>query len=227
MAGTPAAAAQESASTESTAAAQESASTESVAAAQDAAEADASIQELETVQTVQADEAITLPETARCSMVLPRDYVPGDTPGSYVSRNAPMDSSNVLMRVTDTGAREDAQRTNAQKKVGSYSVVQSKLESLQNLTAEVYEDRMNTSYESAYGKNVHFQVSTLFSVKIDGCPGYRIEASYQDPDTDTTIKQIILMLMSSNHIYTITFSRAEDDDAAATFEKIIDSIRIQ
>ena len=159
-----------------------------------------------------------------CSFVIPPDFVPAKEKGLFINKENPMESSSIKYDFYDNGL--DVIHTNrekaALKEAGTETVV---TDLSTSLTKEIYQETMEAAYNSKYGQNVGFNVSSFDKITIDGYPGYRIVASYQAADEEK-VHQIVYMLLSRYRTFTISMQRAEDDDCEGLFEECASSIHV-
>ena len=96
---------------------------------------------------------------------------------------------------------------------------------MQELSKESYEKMMAQQYAMVYGTAVSYQVSSFENITVDGFPGYRIEASWKDASQN--IDQTVIMILSADKTYTITWSQAEDDLHTEDFAESQASVHVQ
>ncbi len=159
-----------------------------------------------------------------CSFVIPPEFVPAQENGFFINQNHPMESSSIKYDVYDNGL--DVILTNrekaAMKEAGTETVVAHESTSF---TKQIYQESMAAAYNSQYGQDVGFAVSSFDKITVDGYPGYRIVSSYQAADEER-IHQTVYMLLSRYRTFTISMQRAEDDDCEALFEECASSIHV-
>ena len=159
-----------------------------------------------------------------CSFVIPPQFVPGQEKGLFIDQNYPMESSSIKYDVYDNGL--DVILTNrekaALKEAGTETAIADESTSL---TKEIYEETMAAAYNSQYGQDVGFAVSSFDKITVDGYPGYKIISSYQAADEER-VHQTVFMLLSKYRTFTICMQRAEDDDCEALFEECASSIHV-
>lgn len=159
-----------------------------------------------------------------CSFVIPPQFVPGQEKGLFIDQNYPMESSSIKYDVYDNGL--DVILTNrekaALKEAGTETAIADESTSL---TKEIYEETMAAAYNSQYGQDVGFAVSSFDKITVDGYPGYKIISSYQAADEER-VHQTVFMLLSKYRTFTISMQRAEDDDCEALFEECASSIHV-
>ena len=159
-----------------------------------------------------------------CSFVIPPQFVPGQEKGLFIDQNYPMESSSIKYDVYDNGL--DVILTNrekaALKEAGTETAIADESTSL---TKEIYQETMAAAYNSQYGQDVGFAVSSFDKITVDGYPGYKIISSYQAADEER-VHQTVFMLLSKYRTFTISMQRAEDDDCEALFEECASSIHV-
>lgn len=159
-----------------------------------------------------------------CSFVIPPDFEPSQEKGLFINQNHPMESSSIKYDFYDNGL--DVILTNrekaARKEAGEETVITDESTSL---TREIYQETMEAAYNSKYGQDVDFAVSSFDKITVDGYPGYKIVASYQAADEEK-VHQTVYMLLSRYRTFTISMQRAEDDDCEALFEECASSIHV-
>ena len=159
-----------------------------------------------------------------CSFVIPPDFVPTQEKGLFINKDNPMESSSIKYDFYDNGL--DVILTNrekaARKEAGEETVIADESTSL---SKEIYQETMAAAYNSQYGQDVGFAVSSFDKITIDGYPGYKIVSSYQASDEEK-VHQTVYMLLSRYRTFTISMQRAEDDDCEALFEECASSIHV-
>ena len=164
-----------------------------------------------------------LPESLSCSFVVPEDFHPGDEPGLYVNEFYPLESANITYSVSEIP--QDKVLTNAQKAAGESADAANVEFRYDQLTGEMYESIQKGNYEALYGSNIGFTLESFENKDFDGFPGYLIRSSFT-PEGSQTIHQVSAIVLSANKIYTIVYSRAEDDDFQVFIEQSIESIHV-
>lgn len=159
-----------------------------------------------------------------CSFVIPPDFVPSQEKGLFINQNNPMESSSIKYDFYDNGL--DVILTNREKaaikEAGEEKPV---ADESMSLTKEIYQETVAAAYNSQYGQDVGFVVSSFDKITVDGYPGYRIVSSYQAADEEK-VHQTVYMLLSKYRTFTISMQRAEDDDCEALFEECASSIHV-
>ncbi len=159
-----------------------------------------------------------------CSFVIPPDFVPSEEKGLFINQNNPMESSSIKYDFYDNGL--DVILTNREKaaikEAGEEKPV---ADESMSLTKEIYQETVAAAYNSQYGQDVGFVVSSFDKITVDGYPGYRIVSSYQAADEEK-VHQTVYMLLSKYRTFTISMQRAEDDDCEALFEECASSIHV-
>ncbi len=158
-----------------------------------------------------------------CSIAVPSAFEPGDEQGVFVNKSYPIESS--IIRYNEYYNGKDIVLTNREKKEMEESGVKETISEPEKLTQKVYEDTVSAAYNSRYGQDVGFEVTSFENITMDGFPGFKISSNYQAADEER-IYQTVYMIISKYRVFTITFQRAEDDDCDAYFEECAASIRI-
>ncbi len=165
-----------------------------------------------------------LDRAAYCSFIVPAGFNPCDIPGLYVNEHYPLESANISYSVTEIP--QEKVLTNAQKAAGESASVSDEEILYDELTGEMYEEIQGENYKQLYGENIGFTVEKFEEYLTDGYPGYRINTSFT-PENSQTIHQKISIVLSSNKIFTIVYSRADDDDFEDAFTESVDSIHVK
>ena len=165
-----------------------------------------------------------LPESLSCTFVVPEDFYPSaEEPGAYFNEFYPLESANVTYSISEIP--QDKVLTNAQKAAGE-SADSSDVEfRYDELTSEIYEGIQKENYEALYGTDIGFKVENFENREFDGFPGFLITTSFT-PEGSQIIHQISAIVLSKNKIYTIVYSRAEDDDFEADIKDSIETIHV-
>ncbi len=164
----------------------------------------------------------SLPEALCCSFIVPMGFHLSDVAGQYVNEHYPLESANITYNVTKLPKAKVL--TNAQKAAGE-SEDDGVEYRYDELTSEMYESIQKENYENLYGENVNFTLESFENKEFEGFPGYLIKTSLT-PENSQTIHQMTVMVLSSNKVFTIVFSRAEDDDFEEIFNKTLETIHI-
>ncbi|MCR4902771.1 MAG: hypothetical protein K6A23_07930 [Butyrivibrio sp.] len=155
-----------------------------------------------------------------CTFVIPSEFVPSSTEGLFVDKNAPYESGTISYSVAITG--EEVVLTNKERELEyEESLIE---DASTQLTKDIYESQMTQAYNSKYGFDVAYSVSSFDIVEIDGFPGYKIGASYNDGKQN--IYQTVYMIISRYKTFTICYTRAEDDDVSEQFDKSAKTIHV-
>ena len=175
---------------------------------------------VDVIDTLANDE---LKEATSCTFTIPPEFVPGSEKGQFINKNYPMESSSVKYSYFDNGL--DVPLTNRQKETMSQDDALKEAEEYKNLTKEKYRKAVSEAYNSAFGQDVGFEVSSFDKITIDGYPGYKIVSSFQATDEEM-IHQTVFMLLSRYRTFTITYQRADDDDCEAYFDESATTIHV-
>ena len=89
----------------------------------------------------------------------------------------------------------------------------------------MYESIQKENYEALYGANIGFTMESFENKDFDGFPGYLIKTSFT-PEGSQTIHQISAIVLSKNKVYTIVYSRADDDDFEDVINESISTIHV-
>ena len=158
-----------------------------------------------------------------CTFVVPAEFEPSNTEGTFINKNAPMESSSISYSVYYNG--KDIVLTNREKLANPESIEAAVIDNSRNMTSKSYSEMISAAYAKEYGQDVNFEVESFNNITIDGYPGYAIQSTFQLPDTEK-VYQTVYILLSRYKTYTITYQRAEDDDCAELFEKSAASIHV-
>ncbi len=164
-----------------------------------------------------------LKESKYCSFIVPSGFGPTDTPGTYVNEFYPLESANVTYKMTLIP--QDKILTNAQKAAGEDASGTDEDLLYDELTKEMYEEIQAENYTALYGENIGFKVEDFKDINIDDFPGYMITTSFTPEDSEK-IHQTVIIVLSKNKVYTVVYSRAEDDDFDEAFIDSIASIHV-
>ncbi len=164
----------------------------------------------------------SLPEALCCSFIVPTGFHLSDVAGQYVNEYYPLESANITYNVTKLPKAKVL--TNAQKAAGE-SEDDGVEYRYDELTSEMYESIQKENYENLYGENINFTLESFENKEFEGFPGYLIKTSFT-PENSQTIHQMTVMVLSSNKVFTIVFSRAEDDDFEEIFNKTLETIHV-
>ncbi|WP_155829605.1 hypothetical protein [Butyrivibrio sp. XPD2002] len=165
----------------------------------------------------------SLPAALSCTFILPDGFQPSDTPGVYVNEFYPLESANVTYKVSNIP--QEKELTNAQKAAGE-SADASEYEMLYNeLTAEKFEELQRNSYEALYGVDPKLAMWGFEKREFDGFPGYVINTAHTLENTQT-IRQVTVIILSSNKVFTVVYSRADDDDFEDDINQSLETIHV-
>ena len=164
-----------------------------------------------------------LKEAACCSFVVPPQFVPSSQKGLFVNKDHPMESSTIQYSVYYN--KLDVVLTNREKAALAEINEPKVTYKSTDLTKNIYQETISAAYNSEYGEDVGYSVSSFDKITVDGYPGYRIEASFRAADQET-VYQTVYMLLSKYRTFTITFQRAEDDDCQDVFSECQSTIHV-
>jgi hypothetical protein len=176
------------------------------------------------IGTLNVQAADDLDVAVQCTFVVPPEFVPGQEKGLFVNVNSPMESSTIKYSYYDNG--QDKVLTNRERKELQESGTTIIEDASASLTKEIYQSQMAAAYEQEYGENVNFNVGSFTNIKVDGYPGYKIEASYQATEEEV-IHQTVYIVLSKYRVFTISYQRAEDDDCEELFDISSESIHVR
>ncbi|WP_408071905.1 hypothetical protein [Butyrivibrio sp. JL13D10] len=178
----------------------------------------------ESVNGTNSDSMNSLPVSLSCAFILPAGFKASDTPGVFVNKHYPLESANITYNVHLIPQQKAL--TNAEKAEGKADDEGGVEFSYNELTGDRYETMQRNSFESLYGENINYNLESFENVEIDGFPGYKIIQSYTLEGAQT-IHQTSFIMLSKNKVYTIVFSRAEDDDFDAAFSESMATIHMK
>ena len=166
-------------------------------------------------------ESAELEEAESCTFVIPSEFEPSEVEGVFVDKNAPYESANITYSVAVTG--EAVVLTNKEKEIAQEeSLIE---DASTELTEEIYQEELSQAYEQQYGFDVSYSVTSFEEIEVDGFPGYKIDATYNDGQKD--IYQSVYIIISRYKTFTICYSRASDDDVAELFEQSAATIHVK
>ncbi|WP_156035992.1 hypothetical protein [Butyrivibrio sp. AE3004] len=164
----------------------------------------------------------SLPKALSCTFIVPAGFHISDIPGQYVNEHYPLESANVTYNMTVLP--KEKVLTNAEKAAGK--TADNGVEYRYNeLTSKMYESIQKENYQNLYGENINFTMETFEKKEFDGFPGYLIKTSFT-PENAQTIHQMTAIVLSSNKVFTVVFSRAADDDFEEAFIESLESIHV-
>ena len=164
-----------------------------------------------------------LKEAGFCSFVVPSQFTPSSVKGLFINKEHPMESSTIQYSVYYN--KLDVILTNREKAALAEINEPKVTDKSTDLTKDIYQETISAAYNSEYGEDVGYSVSSFDKINIDGYPGYRIEASFHATDQET-VYQTVYMLLSRYRTFTITFQRAEDDDCQDAFSECQSTIHV-
>ena len=164
-----------------------------------------------------------LPAAQYCSVMIPESFKVTDVPGMYVNEHYPLESANISYGVKTLPA--DRVLTNGQKAAGESADPNEVEIRYDELTANMYEEIMKENYEDLYGDGIGYTIESFEDIQQDGFPGYHIVSSFT-PEGSQMIHQEAFILLSGNKVFTVVYSRAEDDDFIEVFKESMDSIHV-
>lgn len=167
-------------------------------------------------------ESEELEKATGCTFVLPDGYVLSESEENvFVNSNYPLESGIITYSVVTTGSEDTL--TNAERAEAAESTETETEDASTELTQEFYQETMATALNEEYGTDVGYTISEFDNISIDGYPGYFIASTYQG---EQTIHQMVYIVLSRYKTFTITYSRAEDDDTVEAFEASAATIHV-
>ncbi len=167
-------------------------------------------------------ESEELDKATGCTFVLPAGYVLSESEDNvFVNSNYPLESGIITYSVVTTGSEDTL--TNAERAEAAESTETEAEDASTELTQEFYQETMSEALNEEYGTDVGYTISEFNNISIDGYPGYFIASTYQG---EQTIHQMVYIVLSRYKTFTITYSRAEDDDTAEAFEASAATIHV-
>ena len=167
-------------------------------------------------------ESEELEKALGCTFVLPDGYVLSESEENvFVNSNYPLESGIITYSVVTTGSEDTL--TNAERAEAAESTETEAEDASTELTQEFYQETMAAALNEEYGTDVGYTISEFNNISIDGYPGYFIASTYQG---EQTIHQMVYIVLSRYKTFTITYSRAEDDDTVAAFEASAATIHV-
>ena len=164
-----------------------------------------------------------LKEASCCSFVVPPQFVPSSVKGLFINKDHPMESSTIQYSVYYN--KLDVVLTNRERAALAEINEPKVTDKSTDLTKGIYQETISAAYNSEYGEDVGYSVSSFDKITVDGYPGYKIEASFRAADQET-VYQTVYMLLSRYRTFTITFQRAEDDDCQDVFLECQSTIHV-
>lgn len=167
-------------------------------------------------------ESEELEKATGCTFVLPDGYVLSESEENvFVNSNYPLESGIITYSVVTTGSEDTL--TNAERAEAAESTETETEDASTELTQEFYQETMAAALNEEYGTDVGYTISEFDNISIDGYPGYFIASTYQGKQT---IHQMVYIVLSRYKTFTITYSRAEDDDTVEAFEASAATIHV-
>ncbi len=167
-------------------------------------------------------ESEELEKALGCTFVLPDGYVLSESEENvFVNSNYPLESGIITYSVVTTGSEDTL--TNAERAEAAESTETEAEDASTELTQEFYQETMANALNEEYGTDVGYTISEFDNISIDGYPGYFIASTYQG---EQTIHQMVYIVLSRYKTFTITYSRAEDDDTVEAFEASAATIHV-
>lgn len=140
------------------------------------------------------------PVTKGCSFTLPEAFSESeDIEGMYVTRRYPIDASTI------------------------YYVALGRDVALQLMTEETFKAQAEENFRKEYGEEIEVTIDSFESIRIDGCPAFRILCHYQVGDTH--ISQLEYAI-NADKSYVITYSQTSDYDRMEEYEASAETIHL-
>lgn len=140
------------------------------------------------------------PVTKGCSFTLPEAFSESeDIEGMYVTRRYPIDASTI------------------------YYVALGRDVALQLMTEETFKAQAEENFRKEYGEDIEVTIDSFESIRIDGCPAFRILCHYQVGDTQ--ISQLEYAI-NADKSYVITYSQTSDYDRMEEYEASAETIHL-
>lgn len=141
------------------------------------------------------------PVTKGCSFTLPEAFSESeDIEGMYVTRRYPIDASTI------------------------YYVALGRDVALQLMTEETFKAQAEENFRKEYGEDIEVTIDSFESLRIDGCPAFRILCHYQVGDTQ--ISQLEYAI-NADKSYVITYSQTSDYDRMEEYEASAETIHLE
>lgn len=141
------------------------------------------------------------PVTKGCSFTLPEAFSESeDIEGMYVTRRYPIDASTI------------------------YYVALGRDVALQLMTEETFKAQAEENFRKEYGEEIEVTIDSFESIRIDGCPAFRILCHYQVGETQ--ISQLEYAI-NADKSYVITYSQTSDYDRMEEYEASAETIHLE
>lgn len=139
--------------------------------------------------------------TNGCTFDLPEGFEASqDVDGLYVTARYPIDTSMIYYEVMDGDI------------------------SLQLMTEEMFREQVEDGFRQAYGEETEVTIDSYESVKIDGCPAFRILCHYEAEGIKITQLEYVI---NADKTYVITYSQTSDYDWMEAFEASAATISVK
>lgn len=140
------------------------------------------------------------PVTKGCSFTLPEAFSESeDIEGMYVTRRYPIDASTI------------------------YYVELGRDVALQLMTEETFKAQAEENFRKEYGEDIEVTIDSFESIRIDGCPAFRILCHCQVGDTQITQLEYAI---NADKSYVITYSQTSDYDRMEEYEASAETIHL-
>ena len=140
------------------------------------------------------------PVTKGCSFTLPEAFSESeDIEGMYVTRRYPIDASTI------------------------YYVELGRDVALQLMTEETFKAQAEENFRKEYGEDIEVTIDSFESIRIDGCPAFRILCHCQVGDTQITQLEYAI---NADKSYVITYSQTSDYDRMEEYEARAETIHL-
>ena len=166
-----------------------------------------------------------LPVASYCSFILSPEFVPSGEKGLFINENHPMESSSVKYSYYDNGLDKLPTNRERLETIDDGSPKAIIADKTAELTKDIYEETIAAAYNSEYGQDVGYKVSSFDNMTIDGFPAYKIVGSYRAGEEET-VHQTVIMVMARYRTFTITYQRADDDECQELFAESEASIHV-
>lgn len=141
------------------------------------------------------------PVTKGCSFTLPEAFSESeDIEGMYVTKRYPIDASTI------------------------YYVALGRDVALQLMTEETFKAQAEENFRKEYGEEIEVTIDSFESIRIDGCPAFRILCHYQMGDTQITQLEYAI---NADKSYVITYSQTADYDRMEEYEASAETIHLE